>query len=67
MLVKTAFQVSNPNFLPSVRNKLFIFFTSKILREICNKKILFYKLSVQYLVVKPAYVNAILRYSLFHP
>jgi len=41
MLAKRLSKLSNSNFLPSVRNKLSIFFTSKILREIGNKKILF--------------------------
>jgi len=34
--------------------------TNKILRELDNNKVLFYKLSVWYLVVKPACVNAAL-------
>jgi len=49
---------SNSNFLLAVWSKLSIHFTSKILRELGNKKILFYKLSCWYLVVKPACVNA---------
>jgi len=39
-------------------SKLSIFFTNKILRELGNKKILLYKLSILYLVLKLAYVNA---------
>jgi len=41
-------------------SKLSILFTNKILRELDKKKLLFYKLSVQYMVVKPACVNAAL-------
>jgi len=37
---------------------LSVHFTNEILRELDNKKLLFYKLSVRYLVVKPGYVNA---------
>jgi len=37
---------------------LSVYFTNKILRELHNKKVLFYRLSVRYLVVKPGCVNA---------
>jgi len=40
--------------------QVFILFTNKILRELDNKKELFQKLSVRYLVVKPECVNAAL-------
>jgi len=43
---------------------LSIFFTNKILRERDNKKFLFYKLSVQYMVVKLACVNAAVLFGL---
>jgi len=46
------------NFLLAVWNKLSIHFTNKILRELDNKKVVFYKLFVCYLVVKPACINA---------
>jgi len=44
--------------LLEVRSKLSFLFANKILRELDNKKVLFYKFSVRYLVVKLACVNA---------
>jgi len=55
----------NSNFLLAVWSKLSIVFTHKLLHELGNKKILFYKLSVRYLVVKLACVNAALACFLF--
>jgi len=46
--------------LLAIGSKLSILFTNKILRELGNKKVHFYKLFVWYLVVKPASVNAAL-------
>jgi len=43
--------------MPAILSRLSIFI-NYILRELDNKKILLYKLSVRYLVVKPARVNA---------
>jgi len=57
--VKTAFQVSNLKFLAYSMKQAFLL-TNKILRELDNKKVIFQKLSVRYLVVKPACVNAVL-------
>jgi len=54
--VKTAFQVLKLKFLASSMKQAF--YPLQILCELDNKKILLYKLSVRYLVVKPACVNA---------
>jgi len=55
--VKTDFQVLKLKFL-ACSMKVSILFTNKILRELGNKKVLFYKLFVRYLVVKPVCINA---------
>jgi len=57
--VKTAFQVLKLKFLACTMKQAFYHFTNKILREFDNKKVLFKRLSVRYLVVKPACVNAV--------
>jgi len=57
--VKTAFQVLKLKFLACIMEKVYtILFTNKIFRELGNKKVVFYNLSVRYLVVKPSCVNA---------
>jgi len=44
----------------AIRSKLYLLFTNKTLRELDNKKILLYKFSVRYLIIKLACVNAAL-------
>jgi len=58
MFVKTAFLVLKLKFFPTVRSKLSILFTNKMLSDLDNKKMHLYKLFVRYLIVKPACVNA---------
>jgi len=48
----------NSNFLLAVGSKLSILFKNKILCKLGNKKTLFYKFTIRYLVVKSACVNA---------
>jgi len=44
--------------MPAIFSRLFVFFIDYISRDLDNTKIFLYKLSVLYLVVKPACVNA---------
>jgi len=46
--------------MPATLSRLSIFFINYILRELDNKKILLYKLSVRHLVIKPTCVNVVL-------
>jgi len=57
-LMKTAFQVLKLEFLACTMKQAFYPLHNKILLELDKKKVLFYKLFVRYLVVKPACVNA---------
>jgi len=56
--VKANFCVSKLKFHACSFKQAFIFFINYILRNLENTKILLHKLSVRYLVVKPACVNA---------
>jgi len=51
----------------AILSRLSIFFINNILRAFDKTKILLYKLSVRYLVVKPACVNAALHCLLYAP
>jgi len=53
---KTDFLVLNSNFMLAVSSNLSILFTNYTLHELDNTKMLLYKLSVRFLVVKPACV-----------
>jgi len=55
-LWKRLSKFKNSNLWLAVWNKLSILFTNEILRELVNKKIIFYKFSVRYQVVKPAWL-----------
>jgi len=58
MFVKTDYQVFKLKFHAcNFKQAFYILFINYILRDLDNKKILLYKLSVRYLVIKPACVN----------
>jgi len=53
--------------MPAILSRLSSLFINYLSCDLDNTKILLYKLFVQYLVVKPACINAALAYFDWHP